>query len=51
MKNDEADDVGTTELELDRRGYFLRQLKRPEEAEEKEEDEDAADGNAGAVEL
>lgn len=49
MKNDEADDVGTTELELDRRGYFLRQLKRPEEAEEKEED--AADGNAGAVEL
>ncbi len=48
MKNDEADDVGTTELELDRRGYFLRQLKRPEEAEEKEED---VDGNGGAVEL
>ena len=49
MKNDEADDVGTTELELDRRGYFLRQLKRPEEAEEKEEEE--VDGSGGAVEL
>jgi hypothetical protein len=45
VKNDEADDVGTTELELDRRGYFLRQLKRPEEVEEEE------DGNGGAVEL
>lgn len=48
MKNDEADDVGTTELELDRLGYFLRQLKRPEEVDEEEEEED---GNGGAVEL
>ena len=48
MKNDEADDVGTTELELDRLGYFFRQLKRPEEVDEEEEEED---GNGGAVEL
>lgn len=49
MKNDEADDVGTTELELDRLGYFFRQLKRPEEVDEEEEEEE--DGNGGAVEL
>jgi hypothetical protein len=48
VKNDEADDVGTTELELDRLGYFFRQLKRPEEVDEEEEEED---GNGGAVEL
>lgn len=38
VKNDVADDVGTTELELDRRGCFLRQLKRPEDEEEEDVD-------------
>ena len=40
---DEAVDVGTTELELERRGYFLRQLNRPEEEEDEEEEEHEVD--------